>query len=172
MVTKRSPAKKILIYSVITTTLILFLFPIYWMIIASFKDNKVLMHIPPQFYPTFSTFENYKSIITNTKYLRYIKNSLIVSFITVVIDLTFSVLAGYSLSRFRYPGRKTIMTLTLSSQVFPGIVIVISLYGYFSKFRLLNTYWGMAIADVAMTLPLSIWMIKSFCGPMSRNRAK
>ncbi len=169
MITKETPLKKFLTYFVIIVLLFLFVFPIYWMFISSLKDNSVLMRLPPQLYPTFSTMDSYKAIFRNVKYMRYIGNSLIVASITVVVDLLFSVFAGYSLSRFRYPGRKGIMTITLSAQVFPTVVILISLYEFFSKFKLMNNYFGLALADVAMSLPLSVWMLKSFCDSVPRS---
>ncbi len=169
MITKETPLKKFLTYFVIILLLFLFVFPIYWMFISSLKDNSVLMRLPPQLYPTFSTMDSYTAIFRNIKYMRYIGNSLIVASITVVVDLLFSVFAGYSLSRFRYPGRKGIMTITLSAQVFPTVVILISLYEFFSKFKLMNNYFGLALADVAMSLPLSVWMLKSFCDSVPRS---
>ena len=161
MVSRNSLGKKILTYLVIVIALAAFIFPIYWMFIASFKENSILMRVPPQLYPTFKTIDNYISIITNTKYLNYIKNSFVVASLTVIVDLALAIFAGYSLSRYRYPGRKTIMTLTLSAQVFPTVVIIISLYSLFSKLKLMNSYQGLMLADVAMSLPLSVWMMKS-----------
>lgn len=169
MIARQTPFKKILTYFFIIMFLFIFIFPIYWMFIASLKDNSVLMRLPPQFYPTFSTLGSYKDIFNNAKYMRYIGNSLIVASITVVINLLFSIFAGYSLSRFRYPGRKTIMTVILSARVFPTVVILISLYEFFSKFKLMNSYMGLALADVAMSLPLSVWMLKSFCDGIPRS---
>ncbi len=169
MIFRQTPFRKFLTYLAVTVLLFLFVFPIYWMFIGSLKDNSVLMRLPPQFYPTFSTFQSYEAIFANAKYMRYIGNSMIVAAITVVIDLLFASFAGYSLSRFRYPGRKAIMTVTLSAQVFPTIVILISLYEFFSKFKLMNTYHGLALADVAMSLPLSVWMLKSFCDGIPRS---
>ena len=169
MITKRTWWKSALLYAVIVLLLLMFVFPIYWMIIGSFKSKAVLTHLPPQLYPTFSTFENYIAIFTNEKYMTYISNSFIVATMTVVIDLVFAVFAGYSLSRFRYPGRKAIMTITLSSQVFPTVVVLISLYEFFYKFKLMNSRFGLALADVAMSLPLSVWMLKSFCDSVPRS---
>ncbi len=169
MINRRSPFKTLLIYLLVILLLALFLFPIYWMFIGSLKDNSVLMRLPPQLYPTFSTLESYKAVFSNAKYMKYILNSFIVASMTVVIDLVFSVFAGYSLSRFHYPGRKAIMTITLSAQVFPTVVIIISLYEFFSKFKLMNTYHGLSLADVAMSLPLSVWMLKSFCDSVPRS---
>ena len=61
------------------------------------------------------------------------------------------------------------MTVILSAQVFPTVVILISLYEFFSKFKLMNSYLGLALADVAMSLPLSVWMLKSFCDGIPRS---
>lgn len=169
MVTKKNPAKKVLLYITIYLLLFLFVFPIYWMFIASLKENNVLMRVPPQLYPTFSTFQNYLNILKNAKYLNYIKNSLIVAGMTVAIDLALSVFAGYALSRYRFPGRKTIMTGLLSAQVFPVVVIIISLYEFYAKLKLMNTHIGLTLADVAMSLPLSVWMLKSFCDGIPRS---
>ena len=163
MVTKKSPVRKALLYIAVFTLLALFVFPIYWMFIASMKENSVLMRVPPQLYPTFATFQNYINILSNPKYLNYIKNSLIVAAMTVAVDLTLSIFAGYALARYRFPGRKIIMTSILSAQVFPVVVIIISLYEFFAKLKLMNTYAGLTMADVAMSLPLSVWMLKSFC---------
>lgn len=173
MVTKKGFLKKFLTYFAIILGLAIFIFPIYWMFIASLKENKVLMRLPPEFYPTFSTFENYITMLTTPKYLTYIKNSFIVACGTVIVDLVLALFAGYSLSRYRYPGRKTIMTAMLSAQIFPVVVIIISLYSFFSKLQLLNTYRGLIFADVAMSLPLSVWMLKSFCDsiPLSLDDA-
>ena len=169
MIQKRTWYKSVLLYLVVTLLLLIFVFPIYWMIIGSFKSREVLTSLPPQLYPTYSTFQNYIDIFTNQKYMTYIGNSFLVAALTVVIDLTLAVFAGYSLSRFRYPGRKAIMTITLSSQVFPTVVVLISLYEFFYKFKLMNNRFGLALADVAMSLPLSVWMLKSFCDSVPRS---
>ena len=169
MVTKKSPLRRAALYGAIIILLILFIFPIYWMFIASLKENDVLMRTPPQLYPTFSTFQNYLTMFTNAKYLNYIKNSLIVACGTVLVDLVLATFAGYALSRYQFPGRKTIMTSILSAQVFPVVVIIISIYGFFTKLHLMNTYIGLILADVAMSLPLSVWMLKSFCDGVPRS---
>jgi len=168
-VTRKKRSTKILLWVFIAFLLVAFLFPIYWMFIGSLKDNSVLMKTPPQLYPTFQTVENYKTVLTNAKYLRYILNSLIVATGTVVIDLVLATLAGYSLSRYRYPGRKAIMILLLSAQIFPVVVIIISLYTFFRKLNLMNSYLGLMLADVAMSLPLSVWMLMSFVDSVPKS---
>jgi len=128
-----------------------------------------LMKSPPQLYPTFQTVQHYIMILTTSKYLNFIKNSFIVALGTVLIDLILATLSGYSLSRYRYPGRKIIMMCMLSAQIFPIVVIVISLYTFFRQLGLMNNYLGLILADVAMSLPLSVWMLKSFVDSVPRS---
>ena len=153
MINRQTPFKKLMTYFLIFFLLLLFIFPIYWMFIGSLKDNSVLMRLPPQFYPTFPQWTAINRF--SNPYMRYIGNSLIVASITVAIDLLFSVFVGI---RFHVSisGRKAIMTVILSAQVFPTVVILISLYEFFSKFKLMNSYLGLTLADVAMSLPLSV----------------
>lgn len=154
--------KKIILWTAIILLLCVFLFPIYWMFIGSLKENDTLMRMPPQLYPTLQTLSHYQTILSTAKYLQFIKNSLIVALSTVVVNLILATFSGFSLSRYRMPGRKFIMMFMLSAQVFPVVVIVISLYTFFRHLNLMNSYIGLVLADVAMSLPLSVWMLKSF----------
>ena len=162
MVVRKSITRKICLWAVVLLLLGIFLFPIYWMFISSLKDNSVLMRTPPQLYPTFQTLEQYQAILSNDKYMTYIENSLIVALGTVAVDLILATLSGYVLSRYRLPGRKLILMFMLGARVFPVVVIVISLYSFFRGLNLTNSYIGLILADVAMSLPLSVWMLKSF----------
>lgn len=162
MVVRKSITRRICLWAVILLLLGIFLFPIYWMFIGSLKDNSVLMRTPPQLYPTFQALDQYQAILSNDKYMTYIENSLLVALGTVAVDLILATLSGYVLSRYRLPGRKLILMFMLSAQVFPVVVIVISLYSFFRGLNLTNSYLGLILADVAMSLPLSVWMLKSF----------
>ena len=162
MVKKINIAKKVILWIAIILLLCVFLFPIYWMFIGSLKENETLMRMPPQLYPTLQTLSHYQTILSTAKYLQFIKNSLIVALGTVVVNLILATFSGFSLSRYRVPGRKFIMMFMLSAQVFPVVVIVISLYTFFRHLNLMNSYLGLILADVAMSLPLSVWMLKSF----------
>jgi multiple sugar transport system permease protein len=154
---------------VIIVTMVIFLFPVYWMLISSFKNNGVLMKLPPEFYPSFSNIDNYKVILGEPRYLIYIRNSFVVTVGTVTVCLLVSIPAGYSLSRFTYPFRKILMSVLLSVQMFPIVAILISLFTFFMTMNLTNSYAGLILADVSMSLPLAIWMLKSFFDGVPRS---
>ena len=159
---KKKKLQKFLVYLVLLATLIIFLFPIYWMVISAFRHNNGLMQRPLDFKPTFDTTKNMLAVLANAKYIRYIRNSLIVSAGTMASCVVLSLLAGYALSRYRFPFRKTIMSTLLSVQMFPTVAILITLYTFFVQFKLTNTYAGLILACLCVSLPLSVWMMKSF----------
>ena len=159
---KKKYVRKILLYFVLLTALIIFLFPVYWMVISAFRHNNGLMQRPLNFAPTFDTIQNIVAVLSKSKYLRYIRNSLIVAGGTMVSCIVLSLLSGYALSRFRFPLRKAIMSTLLSVQMFPTVAILITLYTFFVQFKLTNTYSGLILACLCVSLPLSVWMMKSF----------
>lgn len=159
---KQKFLKKAVIYLVIAVALVIFLFPVYWMVISAFRNNNGLMQRPLDFKPTIDTLQNMIAVLSSDKYVRYIMNSLIVSVGTMLSCVVLSLLAGYALSRYKFPLRKTIMSTLLSVQMFPTVAILITLYTFFVQFGLTNTYTGLILACLCVSLPLSVWMMKSF----------
>lgn len=159
---KKKRLKMTAIYLVLIIMLIVFLFPVYWMVISAFRNNNGLMQWPLDFKPTLDTLNNMSAVLASDKYIHYILNSLIVSAGTMISCVVLSLLAGYSLSRYKFPLRKTIMSTLLSVQMFPTVAILITLYTFFVQFRLTNTYTGLILACLCVSLPLSVWMMKSF----------
>lgn len=159
---RRKLVNKIIIYTVIFIGLTLFLFPVYWMVAASLQPNSELIKSPPSIVPSRLTFSSYLNIFTNPRFRPYFKNSGIVSFSTVTLNLFFSILAGYSFSRFRFWGRTGVMTAILSVQMFPRVAILIVLFGLFTTLKLTNSYIGLVLGHLTFTMPFSIWFLKSF----------
>ena len=87
----------------------------------------------------------------------------------VLTVLLVSVPAGFSFSRYRFRGRNAILTSILSVQMFPIVVILISLYTFYMKWNLLNTYIGVILADTTFALPLAITLMKSFFDTLPRS---
>lgn len=137
-------------------------FPIYWMLVTSLTPSEYVFQFPPKFFPTQITFEHYQDFFDNEELLRYFRNSLVVAFSTAVGSLVISSYAAYSFSKFRYFGRRPLMFLILSAQMFPQALLLIALYLMFDDLGLLNSYWSMILAFTTFTLPLCIWMLKSY----------
>ena len=151
------------IYLVLAATLIWTLFPMYWMLSTSFKDNLDVFKAIPDLWPSRITLESYINLGTGiTPIPIFFMNSVITSLATVVIAVSLAVMAGYALSRLRFRFRQTILMGVLVTQMFPLVVLLIPLYLVYMNFHLLNTYLGLVLAFTSFTLPFGIWMIKGF----------
>jgi multiple sugar transport system permease protein len=145
------------------------LFPLFWMARISVSTRPELFEVPPRWLPTTLNFHGYASILAEGSFLRYYLNSIIVALSTVAICLVAGILAAYSFSRFEYPARKTLMVVTLSAQMFPWALLIISLYIFFLRLRLLDTYWALILAHTTFALPLTIWIVKSYFDTIPRE---
>ena len=101
-----------MIWSVVTWTIVLaVVFPLIWMIVTSVKPQSELFSIPPTLMPETMTFEHYQSLLTDTPFLQYFRNSMILAVTTTVVVVALGTLGAYSLVRFKYRGRATLATL-------------------------------------------------------------
>ncbi len=166
---KKHTILSVIKYTVIAFLLILLLFPVVWMAISSVQPSSKLMNLPPEFLPSNPTLDNYIKIISNTKYLRYFENSFITAGGTVLLCLCIAIPAGYAFSRYRFPMKNTVMTFIMSVQMFPIVVILISLYTFYMRWNLLNTYRGLILIDTAFALPLAINLMKSFFDTLPKS---
>jgi multiple sugar transport system permease protein len=155
---------------VVTLALVLFLFfPIIWMVRISLTAKPDLFILPPKPLLQNLNFGGYRGLLARTNFLRYYLNSIIVAIGTVAVSLVAGMLAAYSFSRFDYRGKKTLMVVALSSQMFPWAMLLISVYIFFIKLHLLDSYFGLILAHTTFALPLTIWITKSYFDSIPRE---
>lgn len=139
------------------------LFPIYWMVATAFKSNMEAYLFPPTFFPQNFTFASFSSLLhENNQFFIYYKNNLIVSAVTALITTLIALLSGYGLSRFHFKWNRWILAALLSSQMFPVVSRMISLYGILGKIHLINTIPGLILAIVAANIPFCVMLMSSF----------
>lgn len=137
-------------------------FPIYWLAISAFKGNAELYRIVPTLWPHAPTLDNFETAITRGKLLLHLKNSLIVSGSAAAINSLLAMYAGYSFAKFQYPGRRAVMLLLLSAQVFPFGLLLISLYPMMTDLGLIDTRPGLVLSYIVFALPVSTYMLYSY----------
>lgn len=158
----RKKLPSVLKYGALLLTIILLLFPIYWMVICSLMPTHYLTVLPPHFVPVDITLDNYIQIAQTPKYVAYFRNSVIVAVGTVLTTLVLSVPAGYAFSRYRFRGKSALLSAVMSVQMFPIVVILASLYIFYTKLGLLSSYPGLILSDTTFALPLAVTLVKSF----------
>ena len=161
--------EKIIIRIGVLSALVVLLFPIYWMLVSSFRQREYIQKYPPNLLPSNVTLNNYIDIFTKTDFFLYFRNSFFVATITVAFVLFCGLLAGYSFSRFRHKWRNILMVLVMSVQMFPLVGILIPLYTSYVQLNLTNSFVGLMFAHAIFTLPFAIWFLKGFYDTIPRS---
>jgi multiple sugar transport system permease protein len=151
--------KKYLKFTLITLILVVYLIPVYEMFVLAFKSRTEMYS--NYFIITQPTLDNFKEAHEHGAYSAII-NSIIVTAGGVSISLILALLASYAFSRYPVKGKNLLMFYILSTRMMPPIALIIPIYIMFFNLGLKGTYGGLILAYAMMTLPLSVWMIKSF----------
>ena len=148
------------------TIVLIVIFPLIWMVITSIKPQTELFRIPATFWPTEITFEHYRTLLEKTAFLKYMRNSVILSTSTTMLVITVAVLGAYSLTRFTYPGRERMAFLVLATYLLPSVVLVLPLYLMMVKVGIANTLFSLVVAYTTFALPYALWLLRSFMASM------
>lgn len=152
-----------LILNLVTWTLVLLIaFPLLWMIVTSIKPQSELFRIPPTWVPETVTFEHYWRLLTETPFLTYFRNSVVLATSTTIFVVTLGTIGAYSLVRFKYRGRETLAMLVLFTYLLPSVVLIIPLYLMMVAIGLSNTLVSLILAHTTFALPYALWLLRSF----------
>ena len=135
-------------------------FPVYWMIITAVKPRDEIMTTTPVFWPTHLSFDNFIVAVTQTSFLTNLKNSVVVTAISIVLSIIVAFFACAALTLYRFRGRKPIMVFVLAIQMTSGGII--PQFIIYNQLGLLNKYSGLILAYIAMVLPFAIWNMRGF----------
>jgi ABC-type glycerol-3-phosphate transport system permease component len=138
------------------------LFPFLWMVVTSVKEQRQIMSIPPTLVPSSVTGTHYSDVFTKSRMPRYFLNSTVISTGSTVIALVFAVLGGYGFARHKFRGKTFLQNAVLSSQMLPTAAIIVPLFIILRTLHLLNSYPGLILAYLIITLPLSVWMMSGY----------
>jgi multiple sugar transport system permease protein/arabinogalactan oligomer/maltooligosaccharide transport system permease protein len=141
-----------------------FLIPILWLVLQSFKTNAAIFSgslIPRWNDLTLSSYTDIWQSASGSIEI-FLKNSTIIAASVTAVSLVISTLAAYGLSKYRIWGRRGLLIVLLTSQMFPGVLILVPFYTLILDFHLSNTYVGIILAHSILALPFCVWMLKSY----------
>jgi len=138
------------------------IFPVYWMILTSFRRGVDIQSSHPSFVPFPGTLNNYRKVFERDYFWTAVKNSLMVTAVTVVVALFIAFLAAVALARFRFWGRKGFLAMVLIVQMIPAEALVISMFRVLDGWHLLNTVMGLSLTYLVFVLPFTIWTLRGF----------
>jgi len=137
------------------------LFPIYILLINSFKNNEEIFYNPLAF-PKIISWKNYWDAFTSGGYAIAFKNSFIITTVTIILVVTLSSFGAYALKNKRMPYNKFFQIYFLACTTIPVQLFIIPLYLWFIRLNLLNNYLGVALIYTALYTPFSMLLLLSY----------
>ena len=161
--------EKSLIYSVIAVYLFITVAPLVWVLSTSFKPNQEAMSFPPKFLPDHPTLENYFFVLTDSKLVLSLINSLIVSVGSTALSVTVSALGGYAFARYDFKGKNLMMSTIMALFMIPVVINIIPLYIMLANIGLLNSLLALVLTFQILIIPLNIFLLKNYFESLPRE---
>ena len=150
-------------YVILSLLALIIVVPFFWFISTSFDYVKSYsLRFPPRMLPkVFSTF-NYNMALTNVPVLSYLKNTIILVVLSVVFNVLTSTVAGFAISKGRFPGKGIALLIILSNMMVPFESKLLPIYSIIRGIGLNNTFLGVILPSV-MTNAMYIFFVKTYC---------
>lgn len=155
-----SPAMSALSYTVVIVACAISLIPFLYIVSTALKQTTSLFHYPPQWIPSPIYWGNFDTLLSDSHFLRWTLNTLLVSSVVTVIKLLLDSMAGYAFAKMRFPGRNLLFILVLATLMVPFSAVLIPLYFLVRDLGMLNTYWALILPPLAS--PIGIFMMRTF----------
>ena len=148
--TKKRIIKTFTCYIPVAVVTIIMLFPFYWFLNTSLKEQGSIMKLPVKYLPDPFTMDNYASMLSSMGFDKYFLNSLFVSIVTTIFVIAIAIMGGYAISRYKFRGKKFVFLLLLVTQMLPGVVILVPLFTIFNNMGLINNLWSLVIVNTTV----------------------
>ena len=152
---------KIIQYIVLAFFTVLFLYPIFWLVINSFKSIEELFTSPWSL-PHSINLDNYVRAFEVGNIGRNFLNSVIISAAVVMTTTLLAAMAAYGIKRLRWKFSGFVLSIMLLALMIPAHATVVPLFSMFNKMKINNTYWAVIIPDIVFTLPMAILIFTGF----------
>lgn len=163
MVTEQE-ASPWLVKPIVFVATVLFLMPLIWMVLSSFKDPTAVTAYPPTlfFQPTLA---NYRDLFGQTDFLLYTRNSFVVAAASTALGLLLAVPAAFAISwhRMTWPA-----TVSLFARMAPGTLLLLPWFIMFSALRLNGTFTALILAHAVIAMPLALWILLPYFDALPR----
>ena len=143
--------------------------PLLWGVSTALKNPGEVYAFPPRWIPDTITFANFVAVAGNTDLHRAFLNTLVIATITTILSVTIGTVAGYGFSRFRFPGRDTLLYSILLAKLFPRVVVIVPFFVTLRNLQLINSYQGLVLTYLMVAFPVSVWLLKGFFDKIPRE---
>jgi ABC-type glycerol-3-phosphate transport system permease component len=158
----RTIGKYVLVYGMGMVFVLFSIVPLLWGVTTALKIPSEIYAFPPTWIPKAFTFDNFIAILQNKSLIRAFFNTLLVASATTIVALIVGMLGGYGFSRYRIHGRNTLLWSVLLTKLFPRVVVIVPFFVTLRNLQIMNTYQGLILVYLMVTVPVAIWLLKGF----------
>ncbi len=135
-------------YAVLLLGAVVMVGPFLWMLAASLKTDADIQQVPPSVLPNPFTGTNYGRVLDAFPFWRFLANSVVVSLVSTLLQLTLAATAGYCFARIEFRGRNALFGLYLATMMIPLQVVIVPLFIEMRNLHLVNTYAGLLLPTI------------------------
>jgi multiple sugar transport system permease protein len=158
-------AKRYIPSAIACVCVVIYLFPLYWMLISGFKTQAEIFADPPTFVPRAPTLDAFRFVILNQNILRYLRNSLIIAVPVTLLTVVLSAMGAYAMSRLRTRFVDLVVVTILLLQVFPEALLATPVFVIFKALGLVNSFAAVILATSARSVAFALIILR----PMFRQ---
>ena len=158
---KKIHVSRIIIGILLAVIAFIWMIPFIWTLLTSLKSDSEIYTDVLKFLPTQLYFGHYTSIFTKLgNFFAYFRNSVVVSFWSVLFNVLFAATLGYSFAKFKYPGRGIFFGFVLLVITLPYVIYLIPIYIMQSRMNMIDTTLGLILPYIATNLPMSVFIMR------------
>ena len=154
--------EKTLAYGVLVALALAVLFPFYWMIITSFKNEDQMRSVVSMFWPKPFAVENYRQLLAKTEFAAWYGNSVFVAVSSTLLATAVGTIGAYALARLKFRGRGFMASATLITYLVPPSILFIPLYKQMQGLGMANSLSGLIAAYPSFTVPFVTWLLMGY----------
>jgi multiple sugar transport system permease protein len=136
--------------------------PFYWMFVTSLKHDKEIYGYEATLIPERPTIANYITILKDSPYLLFLRNSTVVAVCSTILSIIIASLGAYAIARLAFPGRALLARLLVCTYLVPGSLLFIPLFALMSMFHLLDSLSGLTIVYLGADVPFCTWLLMGY----------
>lgn len=166
---KRTFLQSLSLYSGLLFLVLIIGMPFWWVVTGSVKLPREIIQRVPTMFPQSFTTQHFEKLLQSSAFPTYLVNSIAVALFSTAVTVVLALPAAYAFFRMEFPGRNALYRMILLAYAFPGVVVLIPLYGLFSWAGLIDSRASLIVVNVAFALPFSIWMMRSFLATVPKE---
>jgi ABC-type glycerol-3-phosphate transport system permease component len=158
----RSSVRTGVIFCVTWLVVLIAVFPLFWALSTSLRDNGEIISRTPTLLPKDITFDNYGYMLKVSNFPQQFFNSTVIAVFSALSVVFFGSLGGYSLTRFRFAGQGLSLRVILLTYLFPAVLLVVPMFIILRSLKLTDSYAALVIVHTATGLPLGLWLLRAY----------